>query len=99
MTTVALLTTHATSAFPVNPVRHTQMIPDVLTGATLVLTDAAVPDPVVRRNRLILAHPFPAGLTHIVPAVPAIVIPVMKAMLTAAAPRRIPVRGRPARAA
>lgn len=99
VTTVALLTTHATSAFPVNPVRHTQMRPDVLTGATLVLTDAAVPEPVVRRNRLILAHPFPAGLTHIVPAVPAIVIPVMKAMLTAAAPRRIPVRGRPARAA
>lgn len=89
--TVALLTTPATSAFPVNPVRHTQMRPDVLTEVTLVLTDAAVPEPVVRRNRLILAHPFPAGLTHIVPAVPAIVIPVMKAMLTAAAPRRIPV--------
>jgi len=89
--TVALLTTPATSAFPVNPVRHTQMRQDVLTEVTLVLTDAAVPEPVVRRNRLILAHPFPAGLTHIVPAVPAIVIPVMKAMLTAAAPRRIPV--------
>lgn len=97
--TVALLTTPATSAFPVNPVRHIQMRPDVLTEVTLVLTDAAVPEPVVRRNRLILAHPFPAGLTHIVPAVPAIVIPVMKAMLTAAAPRRIPVRGRPVRAA
>ena len=67
------------------------MRPDVLTEVTLVLTDAAAPEPVVRRNRLILAHPFPAGLTHIVPAVPAIVIPVMKAMLTAAAPRRIPV--------
>ena len=99
VTTVALLTTHATNAFPANPVRHIQMRPDVLTGATPVRTAAAGPEPVVRRNRLIPAPPFPAGPTHTAPAVPAIVIPVMKATPTAAVARRIPVRGRVVRAA
>ena len=46
MTTVALLTTHATNAFPANPVRHIQMRPVVLTVRILVRTDAAEPEPV-----------------------------------------------------
>ena len=95
LTEVTLVLTDAAApelvVLPSRRVHHIQMTQVVLKVRRLVLTDAAVPEPVVRRNRLILAHPFPAGLTHIVPAVPAIVIPVMKAMLTAAAPRRIPV--------
>ena len=91
--TVALLTTPATSAFPANPVRHTQMRQDVLTEVTLVLTDAAAPEPVVLPSRLV--H-------HI--QMKQVVLMVRILVLTDAVERElvallIPVRGRPVRAA
>lgn len=91
--TAVLLTTPATSAFPANPVRHTQMRPDVLTEVTLVLTDAAAPEPVVLPSRLV--H-------HI--QMKQVVLMVLILVLTDAVERElvallIPVRGRPVRAA
>ena len=93
VTTVALLTTHATNAFPANPARHTQMRPDVLTGATPVRTAAAEPEPVVLPSRLV--H-------HI--QMKQVVLTVRILVLTDAAEPElvallIPARGRPVRAA